>query len=417
MTSWRFALGRTGPGVFDGRAGGPGRGAQFDLHRRATCSTCRRRSDPQISPDGRQIAYVRLSRRHHDRHAPGSTHLADRHRERPSSVPLVAGTGSHISPRWSPDGTPPRLRLVSRGRRLAAVRPLDGQRRRAARITGLPDSPERIAWSPDGRRIAYVMIVPDEGLKLGSAPRQAGGREMGQAARDHRQGHLPRRRRRLSEARLRPDLHGRCRRRRAAPADLRRYHDGGPLEWTPDGRAILFSAIRKPDWERDGRRQRNLPRSTSAAGALTALTSRDGPDLAPDVSPDGRQIAYLGFDDRRQGVRAGPPLRDEPATAPARARSRRASTAASTRSNGRRDGRSVYRRLRRGRLGDASPASASTAASARSPTDARRRRARPALCRRRVQRRRATARSPSPPATYDRPADVAVVGRRQRRAG
>ena len=40
----------------------------------------------------------------------------------------------------------------------------------SARITGLPDGPDSIAWSPDGRRIAYLMNVPDEGLKLGAAP-------------------------------------------------------------------------------------------------------------------------------------------------------------------------------------------------------------------------------------------------------
>jgi hypothetical protein len=33
----------------------------------------------------------------------------------------------------------------------------------SARITGLPDGPDSMAWSPDGRRIAYSMFVPDDG--------------------------------------------------------------------------------------------------------------------------------------------------------------------------------------------------------------------------------------------------------------
>src|SRR3546814_12487786 len=38
------------------------------------------------------------------------------------------------------------------------------------RLTGPPTSPSSIAWSPDGRSIAYTMLVKDEGPKFGSAP-------------------------------------------------------------------------------------------------------------------------------------------------------------------------------------------------------------------------------------------------------
>ena len=30
------------------------------------------------------------------------------------------------------------------------------------------------------------------------------------------------------------------------------YNNGGPLSWTPDGRTILFSGNRSPNWEREG---------------------------------------------------------------------------------------------------------------------------------------------------------------------
>ena len=36
-------------------------------------------------------------------------------------------------------------------------------------------------------------------------------------------------------------------------------------------------------------------------GGLTALTSRAGPDNSPVASPDGRRIAYLGYDDKGMG--------------------------------------------------------------------------------------------------------------------
>lgn len=124
-------------------------------------------SDPQISPDGRRIAYVRRS----------GDIMTDR--MRPSiwlidtasgeQAPLVAGPGSHMSPRWSPDGT--RLAYISTAEGGAAqlyVRWLESGE--SVRITGLPNAPSSIAWSRDGRQLAYVMLVPSEAPRLGRAP-------------------------------------------------------------------------------------------------------------------------------------------------------------------------------------------------------------------------------------------------------
>jgi len=59
--------------------------------------------DPQVSPDGRQIAYVRQSGDVMTDRNRASIWLVDVASGR--QRPLVTGAGSYSSPRWSPDGT------------------------------------------------------------------------------------------------------------------------------------------------------------------------------------------------------------------------------------------------------------------------------------------------------------------------
>ena len=250
-------------------------------------------SDPQISPDGRQIAYVRRS----------GDIMSDRFR---SSIwlidvasgeqrPVAAGPGTHSSPVWSPDG-----------RRLAYVSTAEGGSAQlfvrwmasgeTVRVTGLPDSPSSIAWSPDSRRIAYAMAVPDEGPTLGKAPAKPEGAEWAKPLeiidkvtyRNDGAGYVEP----GFDQIFLVDADG------GAPRQLTfgAFHHGGPIEWARDGRTILLSANRRADWEIEAL-DSDIHALDVASGALTALTRRKGPDLAPAVSPDGSSIAFLGFDD------------------------------------------------------------------------------------------------------------------------
>ena len=128
-------------------------------------------SDPEISPDGRTIAYVRES----------NDIMTDRSRPTiwlidvatGAERPLLAGSGAYFSPRWSPDGS--RLAYVASeaGSPQLFVRWMaNGE---SAKITDLPNSPSALSWSPDGRRIAYSMFVPDDAPKLGAGPSRPDG--------------------------------------------------------------------------------------------------------------------------------------------------------------------------------------------------------------------------------------------------
>jgi Tol biopolymer transport system component len=295
MRAWRVGLAAMAVGVGAAAMAVPSEGPDprftgSDLFNIAAAA------DPQISPDGRWTAYVRRSNDIMTDRARSSIWLIDA--ASGEQRPLVAGTGNHSSPRWSPDGK--RLAYVSTaegGAPQLFVRWMDtGQ---SARITGLPDSPQGIAWSPDGQRIAYLMNVPDDGAKLGSAPAKPEGAEWGKPLEV------------IDKVTYRTDSGGYVKAGYdhifmvdalgGAPRQLTfgAYHDGNP-EWTRDGGAILFSAVRKPDWELIAN-DSEIYRLDIDSGAVRALTDRRGPDAGPAVSPDGRLIAYVGFDDHKKG--------------------------------------------------------------------------------------------------------------------
>jgi dipeptidyl aminopeptidase/acylaminoacyl peptidase len=252
-------------------------------------------TDPRISPDGSRIAYVRRSGDIMTDRMRNAIWLVDTRSG--EQMPLVAGTGGHSSPRWSPDG-----------KRLAYVSSAEGanpqlfvrwmETGEAVRITGLPQSPSSIAWSPDGRRIAYSMFVPDEGVKLGAPPPKPEGAKWAEPLEVH------------TAVNYRSDAEGYAKPGHThlfmvsadggAPRQLtfgKRNHDG-PVSWAPNGRTLLFSGNRRADWEREPQDSEVYALDVDA-GTFRALTDRRGPDGEPVVSPDGRLIAYTGYEDRR----------------------------------------------------------------------------------------------------------------------
>ncbi|MCH8936246.1 MAG: S9 family peptidase [Gemmatimonadetes bacterium] len=253
-------------------------------------------SSPEISPDGNRIVFVR--------------NFMDIMTDQPRSnlwivnydgsdlQPLTNGNHNYNSPRWSPDGK--RLLYASNeeGSTQLYVRWMEtGQ---IAKLTQLTKSPGGLAWSPDGQWIAFSMFVPEQQMPFAELPEKPEGADWAAPAkyiesvqyRADGQGFLETGHTHLF---VLPGDGGTPRQVTSGP-----FNHGGSPSWTPDSKALVLSANRHDDWEHDPLNS-EVFRISLEDGSIVPLTDRSGPDDNAIISPDGRRIAYLGFDDREQG--------------------------------------------------------------------------------------------------------------------
>lgn len=253
-------------------------------------------SDPQVMPDGRSVVYVRNSFDiMTDKPRANIWRIdidGDNHR------PILSGKQSYSSPRLSPDGG--RLAYIAshEGSPQVYVRYLDtGQ---TARLTDLTEAPSDLSWAPDGERLAFTMRVPADPRPLGVMPPAPEGADWAKPVKV------------INRLTWRVDGRGLVdpgyTHIFVVPAEggtprrltFGEFNHSGSLSWAPDGDTLYFSSNREKDWEYAGR-DSEIYALDLANGNVTPLTEREGPDDAPVVSPDGRRIAYTGFDDEKLG--------------------------------------------------------------------------------------------------------------------
>ncbi|MFZ0427334.1 MAG: S9 family peptidase [Acidobacteriota bacterium] len=252
-------------------------------------------SDPQISPDGAHVVFVRNFMDIMKDRERGNLWIVES--DGTDLRPLTTGLQNDFSPRWSPDGRKLLYASATDTGVQIFLRWMDtGQ---TARLTQLARSPQNLVWSPDGRWIAFTMLVPEKPQPLVSLPAPPEGAEWADP---------PKLIRKLE---YRADGRGYLEdgfvhlftlsAEGGTPRQVTQgefHHPGAPV-WTPDGKALIISANRHEDWEFEPLNSEIY--EVRLDGTIRELTHRNGPDRNPAVSPDGSQIAYVGFDDRLQG--------------------------------------------------------------------------------------------------------------------
>ncbi len=249
---------------------------------------------PQLSPDAKSVIYTRTWIDKLNDKRMSSIYVMNADGSRPRK--LVDGAGAI----WSPDGA--RIAYTAPGEpnntTQIFTRYMDAEGA-VTQVTRLTSAPGSLRWSPDGKWLAFTTQVPNNTPTPRAEAQLAQFRPRGATWTA-----APRV---VSSLDYRQDGTG-------FNADAVQHlfvvlADGGTprqvttgqwsaaaASWTPDGKSLVYaSGPRVPDADYEWR-ESEVYSVDVASGRVKQLTTRKGPDNGPAVSPDGKLIAYTGYD-------------------------------------------------------------------------------------------------------------------------
>lgn len=255
-------------------------------------------TNPQVSPGGKQIAYVRRSNDIMSDRARRSIWLASS--DGKDHRPLLSSSFDYYSPSWSPDGS--KLAYISNtdGKPQLYVRWMDSGQ--TALITNINSTPSALTWAPNGKHIAFTMSVDSKEKPFAvDMPKKPKGASW---SADFEY---------ITKARYQADGRGVLEPAYThifiVPADggsarqlsSGNYHHRGSLSFSKDSTTIYFSANRSANWEYEPGEADIF--SVDLTGVIEQITDYPGSETAPQVSPNGEYIAYSRRDDKKLAYR------------------------------------------------------------------------------------------------------------------
>ncbi|MCG7561266.1 S9 family peptidase [Pseudoalteromonas sp. McH1-42] len=249
-------------------------------------------ANPVVMPDGKQVVYERrsmdimtdsLKRNLWTVSLDGKTHL-----------PLLSDSKNHFSPVFSPDGT--KMAYLSSKEGKVQVYMRDLATGLTARVTDVSMTPSGLSFSPDGKQLAFSMFTPGKSKPLFSLdfkPKDAKWADNAQyidqtlfqrdGAGMKRPGNM--------HVYVVPAIGGSPRQITSGAHDF-----AGALAWTKDSKQIIVSANTHDDAQFDVFNS-DLMAIDVLTSKVTELTAMSGPEGSPKMSPNGKKLAFTGFED------------------------------------------------------------------------------------------------------------------------
>ena len=257
-------------------------------------------SAAQISPDGARVVYTRQQ----------ANRMEDRW---DSALWIMNSDGSQNrfltkggNAKWSPDGK--RIMYLAEGEPRGTqifVRWIDAD----GPATPVTHATEKVAdahWSPDGKGIAFSMFVPEKNKWQISMPAEPKGAKWTPGPRIVESLHY-----RQDQVGFLEDGFTHLFVVAADGGAVRQLTSGKwsagagelraavPMDWTPDGKAIVFEANRDANADVEYQRSQLLVVDVETA-AVRELVAKPGSWSRPSVSPDGRTVAFTGYPESKK---------------------------------------------------------------------------------------------------------------------